>query len=722
MSLALCVLVGAVAALAQPDLVVPNTGRCDFDALPDAAPLFWNVQNYEYPPDALSIENLGKGNKGLRIGRADGSQAGRLTITLRAFTHDWNPDVLGVTHRVSARFSAGYTGAAFLGVASPTGGTLVDIGDGRLKVRKSLGEGEAMVDLTDQVQAVLDGRWSAGELHTYALEWRAERLGEAAPCTLLIDGKAIATFPGRKWPATVDSALELSFERGAGTGLVDFVEWHVNDGRPKPVTGPKPFVVERGVRQLFLDDFGIESMDGLTRVLNQPTRYPGNPVLKGENPWEMASTSVYGTMLYEPETKLFRLWYLCTPGPREDGRKWLEVGGYRRGTGVTLLAYATSKDAIHWEKPALNQLSFEGSRANNLLDIGIDNPEGVGILRDDHDPDPARRYKAFLWDRRLTPSDDPTAVDERLAQIPVDPPWLTDAQRAGGMWVAFSPDGITWETDGPVLTQGSDTTHTILYDPKLGQYVAFGRLGFGRTVARTTSVDALAWSEPRMVLACDGKDGPGGQVYAMPTTLYEGLYMGMFWMYREGTDAKIDTQLAVSRDGIRWKRVADRATFLETGPEGAWDDGMARCGREINVVGDTLYLHYSMVNGPHRSAPFPNPVRKFPGAIGLVTLRRDGFVSLNAGGTEGSLLTKPFVLPEGDLHVNADLPGGELRVTVCDETGEPLAAYRGSEAVTGDMVDATVAWKGTELRALAGRTVRLRFSFSSGRLFSYWVQ
>jgi len=61
----------------------------------------------------------------------------------------------------------------------------------------------------------------------------------------------------------------------------------------------------------------------------------------------MASTSVYGTMLYDEPSRQFRLWSLCTPGPRPDGRKWVEVGGYRRTTGCTPLAYAASADARH---------------------------------------------------------------------------------------------------------------------------------------------------------------------------------------------------------------------------------------------------------------------------------------------------------------------------------------------------------------------------------------
>jgi len=241
-------------------------------------------------------------------------------------------------------------------------------------------------------------------------------------------------------------------------------------------------------------------------------------------------------------------------------------------------------------------------------------------------------------------------------------------------------------------------------------------------VARTESDDFLKWSEPQLVLQADEKDGPGGQIYGMPTDLYEGVYLGMFWMYREGGDAKIDTQLAVSRDGIHWQRVADRQTFLPNAPEGAWDDGMSRVVERYIVRGEQIYLYYSMVNGPHRSPKFPNPVRKFHPAIGLVTLRRDGFVSLDAGEQGGSVLTKPFVLPGGELYLNTDASSGQVHMTVCDAAGEPLQGFERSQPLTGDHPKISVQWNNGKLDKLSGQTIRLRFTVQRGKLFSYWFE
>ncbi len=475
---------------------------------------------------------------------------------------------------------------------------------------------------------------------------------------------------------------------------------------------PPKFVVEKGVRQLFLDDVGVERITNLKRAVEQPKRYADNPVIAGTEPWGKASTSVYGTAIYDPQAERFRIWYLSTPGPVEQGRAWVEVGGFRRVTNCTLIAYATSADGMRWERPRLGQLSFEGSRENNLVDIGIDNPEGISVLFDRHDQDPARRYKAFFWDRRVSPPADDAA------KVPAEPP-LDERQKTGGMWAATSADGVRWKTAGPVMPQMSDTTQSLVYDAHLKKYVVFGRFGFGRVVARSESDDFVTFSEPRKVLECDERDGPGGQIYGMPTDLYEGVYLGMFWMYREGGDARIDTQLATSRDGEHWLRVADRQTFLPNAPEGNRDDGMSRVVGRFIVRGDTIYLYYSMVNGPHRSAKFPMPERKFPPAIGLATLRRDGFVALQADqdGRPGTLITRPFARPQGRLCVNVDASAGEVAVTPCDEQGEPLAGAAAA-VVRGDKKAAEVALAETA----PDRPIRLRFDVRGARVYSYWFE
>ncbi len=471
---------------------------------------------------------------------------------------------------------------------------------------------------------------------------------------------------------------------------------------------PTPFRVEPHVRQLFLDDAGIAEMHNLKRVVHQPTRHPDNPLITADTPWERGC-QVYGTAFFDQDLNKFRLWYLT--GPRDRGIKPLVMDGYERPPHSTLVAYAESMDGVHWIKPTLGLFPYDGDRRNNLLGVGIWNAEGISVLHDIRDPDPNRRYKALYWEHG----------SEGWKVVDGDKPFAIDGPR-DGIYVAFSPDGIHWTRSkhNPVLGVYSDTNQVVLYDPQIEKYVAFGRFGFGRRVARSESSDFEQWSKPELVLECDEQDGPQTQIYGTGIDLYEGLYLGMIWIYREGGDGKIDTQLAVSRDGKQWTRVGDRATWLTLGPDDSWEGGMVRSTERIIRRGDELYIYYCGVHGPHGGPKFKNVVRKHRVAIGLLKQRRDGFVSLSAGDEPGELLTQPFRLPQGDLHINADATDGEVRVVLCDEQGRPLGEPSRSKPLTGDLLDGAVIWEKPIPDSARRKPVRLRFDLERADLYSYW--
>jgi hypothetical protein len=103
----------------------------------------------------------------------------------------------------------------------------------------------------------------------------------------------------------------------------------------------------------------------------------------------------------------------------------------------------------------------------------------------------------------------------------------------------------------------------------------------------------------------------------------------------------------------------------------------------------------------------------------LAVLRRDGFISLDAGEHEGTVLTKPFELPGGKLLVNVDARRGELRVEVFGGDGNVVAR---SEPLTGDLLREPVKWAEGEIADLKGQTVSLRFTLRNGQLYSYWFE
>lgn len=150
------------------------------------------------------------------------------------------------------------------------------------------------------------------------------------------------------------------------------------------------------------------------------------------------------------------------------------------------------------------------------------------------------------------------------------------------------------------------------------------------------------------------------QIYGSGIDLYEEVYLGMIWIYREGSDGKIDTQLATSRDGIHWTRVGDRTTWLELDADETWEGGMVRSVERIIPRGDQLYIYYCGVHGAHTGPKIKKVVRNHPVMMGLLRQRRDGFVSLDADDTEGRVVTVPFDLPRGRLRLNIDASDGNV--------------------------------------------------------------
>lgn len=465
-------------------------------------------------------------------------------------------------------------------------------------------------------------------------------------------------------------------------------------------------------RHLFLDDAEIDSLHGLRRTINQPDWDPETPILRPERPWEMGGISQYGTVLYDEEDEEFRFYYLTHAGSGGYEAKMVTMGGKQWLANRTLVGYATSRDGVNWERPNLGQVDFEGSTDNNLLAIGAINVEGTGIVYEPEDPDPDRRYKAIFWEHG---SGEVVTREDGLVL------WAGGGR--DGMWVAFSPDGIHWTNhEKNPVGPSSDTSHYVVKDPATGHYRAYGRFApkGGRVIGCMTSRDFTDWSDGVLVLAPDEHEIAGPEAttefYGMSVGLYEGLYIGGVWVYRSGTDGCIDTQLAVSRDGLAWERVAERQVFMPVGPAGGMSDGMVRTTANYIVRGDEIYIYYGMVNGPHSGPKHPGREikRSHPGMVGLARLRRDGWVSLDAGADGGTVITTPSAIASDTLHVNVDASRGELRASLIDSRGEPVPGCEG--ALTGDHLDGAISWTGPAPATAA----RIRFELRDAKLFSYW--
>jgi hypothetical protein len=467
-------------------------------------------------------------------------------------------------------------------------------------------------------------------------------------------------------------------------------------------------------RQLFADDYMIASSQNLRRVIHPVQKYPGNPILLPVKPWEGQYTLLYGTVIRDNEEGIWKAWYSTMNHFRYIQNVFPES---------TYLCYATSKDGIQWNKPALGITDYRGATENNILLQGTHVPEeniegildSVSVIKDVRDPDRSRRYKLMIW---------------RNNQRLVNGKWtyVLEGPHRMGYYVAFSPDGIHWhERPEPVFTYNPvRDTMSLMQDPRTGRYVAFVKEQVAGKRARflSESSDFVHWSEPQPMLAADERDPESVELYANTGFPYEGMYLGLLTVFHPKPLDKIylDQQLISSRDGTHWERVGDRTPFLPVGRRNIdWDFGFNSPSTAAPArVGDELWIYYSgrsyrhPVNGQPRE---PNH-----GAIGLAKLRLDGFVSMDAGPVEGTLTTKLLRGSGAGLYLNADSAEGEIRVEVLDAAGAPLRGFSSGDCVAmrENAVRRRIVWK-SGAPMPEDRPFRLKFYLRNAELYSFAI-
>ena len=468
----------------------------------------------------------------------------------------------------------------------------------------------------------------------------------------------------------------------------------------------RPTILRPGERQLFLDLAEIEDLVN-ARQLFHTARKREAPVLLAKLPWENAAYAPTASFIYDQEDGIFKCWYMgVTEGDKGNDKRMLT------------LCYAISEDGIHWRRPQLGLYQIKGSRANNVVvppqhHQGRDHWESV--LKDPLAPD-SSRYKGLGW-----------------SSYDWDGP-------LSGIYSMTSPDGLRWtHTDQPVFhyhpRPGTadlgpvGDAHSLMIDAREGRYVAFLR---GRPERLySVSPDFVHWSPPATSVEPPREATAPNSLYNHVGFAYGSRYLGLL-SYFHATPMRrflLDVRLLTSRDGLHYTLAGpeplDRPPLVACGQIGTWDRLQTRItGAPPLRVGDELYFYYRGFSSSHDKKGQPRDT--YPaGAIGLATLRVDGFVSLAAGFDGGQVTTRPLKLPTGGLHINAKA-NHHARVVaeILDERGEPLPGYGAKDCVPikEDRTDHTVMWKEKQdLSELAGQPLRLRFHLTNARLYSYWI-
>lgn len=223
----------------------------------------------------------------------------------------------------------------------------------------------------------------------------------------------------------------------------------------------------------------------------------------------------------------------------------------------------------------------------------------------------------------------------------------------------------------------------------------------------------------------DRDDDPDTEFYGMPVFYYEGLRIGLVWIFRT-TNTLHYPQLAVSRDGSRFDREF-REPLIRVGDYGDFDESTVYVRAPL-VHDGQIRIYYYGGNWRGPEALHAKGDRAIF-AVGLATLPEDGFVSVDSGKIRpGELVTRPLRFQGRELVVN--LEGAkhnhgagrpQVRVELLGVSHEPIEGFllRESDPVgtTGRHV---MHWQGrTDVSRLAGQPVRLRFSMKNAKLYSF---
>jgi hypothetical protein len=447
--------------------------------------------------------------------------------------------------------------------------------------------------------------------------------------------------------------------------------------------------------ELMIDDYLIEQMDDTSLQLQTPQKMPQarSPLIGG-----------YTTVIKDGD--LYRAIYRAND-PNYTGKHF-------DGDRGVMTCYAESRDGHEWTFPELGLFDLGGSRTNNIIlhetpachtfAPFLDTRPGVP---------PSERFKALagLHDEaiRVTRSLDPEAL-------------APDTK--GGLYAFASPDCIHWRkiSPEPVIPSaaagdfGFDSQNVSFWSETEGCYVCYFRswqmqngqsftwtADLLRTIRRVTSQDYRTWSDPQELFPNE----PNEHLYTSQTHPYfraPHIYIATPTRFMASRGESTDILFMTARGNAPYTRTFKEA-FIRPGPDSS------RWGNRANYVA----LNVVPTGPAEMSIYHDHSGHRF-------VLRTDGFASVHAGYTRGEMLTRPFTFTGAELILNLSTSAaGSMRVEIQDAEGRSLPGFGLDDCteMIGDDIARTVLWKqGSDVSALAGQSVRLRFAMKEADLFS----
>ncbi|CAG5000129.1 hypothetical protein DYBT9275_02397 [Dyadobacter sp. CECT 9275] len=459
----------------------------------------------------------------------------------------------------------------------------------------------------------------------------------------------------------------------------------------------EPVVTLGKRREIFVDKYLIDKMEGLSLVMHTP-RDEG-PVLYFDKPWE-GPFSAYGTVIKDKTG--YRIYYRGMPATAADDSE------------IQVTCVANSSDGINWTKPELGLYQVGGNSKNNVVLAGDPavNHNFSPFLDSNPQAPAARRYKAIGGGVKT------------------------------GLYAYFSPDGLHWTRaqQGPVFTKGVfDSQNVAFWSEEEKRYVLYFRTwtegGFKgkRSVSKTVSSDFIHWQEP---VAMTFGDTPYEDIYTHQTSPYfraPHIAIAIGARFMPGRKVVSDEQARILNVNPSYYKDCSDAILMSTRGGNNYDrtfmESFIRPGIGLkNWVSRSNYPALNVVQtGADEMSVYVNQDYAQPTAhVHRYSLRLDGFASVAASYQPGILTTRFFTFEGSQLLLNyATSAPGEIQVEIQDENGKPVPGFTFNEAgiIIGNEISRTVFWNSkSDVRQLAGKKIRLKIRMKDADLYALWFE
>ncbi len=180
---------------------------------------------------------------------------------------------------------------------------------------------------------------------------------------------------------------------------------------------------------------------------------------------------------------------------------------------------------------------------------------------------------------------------------------------------------------------------------------------------------------------------------------------------RDRGSGPVETQIAVSRDGVNWKRYP-RPAYIGIGRHEGTDVKTAYIALGMVKRGDEIWQYY--FGEPYYHSPWSKDETKR--GVYRVVQRFDGFISIDSPYDKiATMVTKPLIFKGNRMVLNIDTDAtGYAQVGFLDEHGKPIEGFSVDNCIyiNGDFIETEVEWvkNGKKFAGFKGETVEEIFS------------